>query len=75
MKRGALLTTINPRGTSSECSQCYAEIVEKGYRTLKCPQYGFEADRDVVGKLNIRRRALRILRISGGSLITLTAPK
>jgi len=74
MKRGAPLTTINPRGTSSKCSQCYAEIVEKGYRTLKCPQYGFEADRDVVEKLNIRGRAQNPENI-WGSLITLTAPK
>jgi Putative transposase DNA-binding domain. len=36
---------------------------ESGYRRLRCPGCGFEADRDVVGKLNIRKRALKALGI------------
>jgi Transposase and inactivated derivatives len=47
---------------------------ESGYRRLKCPRCGFEADRDVVGKLNIRKKALKMLEISGG-VLPLTAPK
>jgi transposase len=45
---------------------------------LRCPRCGFEGDRDVIGKLNIRKRALKKLRIKanpGGVLATLTAPK
>ena len=30
---------------------------------MRCPGCGFEADRDVVGKLNIRKRALKALGI------------
>jgi IS605 OrfB family transposase len=74
MKRGSPLAIVDPRGTSSECPKCGAEMIENGYRRLRCPQCNFEADRDVVGKLNIRKRAPKILRISGGSLATPTPP-
>jgi IS605 OrfB family transposase len=74
MKRGSPLTIVDPRGTSSECPQCSAEMIENEYRRLRCPRCGFEADRDVVGKLNIRNRALKMLGISGGVLAPLTAP-
>jgi transposase len=43
-------------------------LEEAGYRRLRCPRCNFETDRDVAGKLNIRKRALKTLRISGGSL-------
>jgi hypothetical protein len=45
---------------------------------LRYPSCGFEADRDVVGKLNIIKRALKMLRIKidfGGVLAPLTAPQ
>ncbi len=51
------------KGKSSECPNCDTELEEKGYRRLKRPSYGFEAGRDVVGKLNIRKRALKTLNI------------
>ena len=54
---------MDPRGTSSECPLCDSKLDENGYRRLKCPRCGFEANRDVVGKLNIRRRALKTLGI------------
>jgi IS605 OrfB family transposase len=75
MKHGAPLAIVDPRDTSSECPQCDSKLEENGYRRLKCPRCGFEADRDIVGKLNIRRRALKILGISGGVLVPLTAPQ
>jgi transposase len=75
MKLGAPLAIVDPRGTSSECPQCGSKLEENGYRRLRCPRCGFEADRDIVGKLNIRRRALKILGISGGVLASLTAPQ
>jgi transposase len=74
-KHGAPLVIVDPRETFSECPQCDSKLEEKGYRRLRCPSCGFEADRDIVGKLNIRRRALKILGISGGVLAPLTAPK
>jgi IS605 OrfB family transposase len=70
MKHGAPLAIVNPNGTSSECPQCNSKLKENGYRRLKCPRCKFEADRDIIGKLNIRKRALKKLRINppGGSL-------
>jgi putative transposase len=74
-KHGVPLAIVNPSGTSSECPKCDSKLEENGYRRLRCPQCNFEADRDVVGKLNIRKRALKILGISGGSLTAPTAPR
>ena len=74
-KHGVPIVMVDPRDTSSQCPKCYfKELKESGYRRLRCPRCSFEADRDVVGKLNIRKRALKTLRISGGSLTTPTAP-
>jgi putative transposase len=45
---------------------------------LRCPRCGFEADRDAIGKLNIRKKALKMLGIKpsfGGVLAPLTAPQ
>ncbi len=75
MKHGVPLAIVKPNGTSSECPKCNSKLEENGYRRLRCPRCGFEADRDVIGKLNIRKRALKILRISGGALTTPTAPQ
>jgi IS605 OrfB family transposase len=75
MKHGSPLAIVDPRGTSSECPKCDSKLEENGYRRLRCPQCNLEADRDVVGKLNIRKRALKILGISGGSLTAPTAPR
>jgi putative transposase len=60
---GSPLAIVNPNGTSSECPKCDSKLEENGYRRLRCPRCGFEADRDVIGKLNIRKRALKKLRI------------
>jgi IS605 OrfB family transposase len=78
MKHGSPLAIVDPRGTSSECPKCGSKLEENGYRRLKCPRCSFEADRDVIGKLNIRKRALKTLRIKadlGGALTPLTAPQ
>jgi IS605 OrfB family transposase len=74
-KHGVPLAIVNPNGTSSECPKCDSKLEEAGYRRLRCPRCGFEADRDIIGKLNIRKRALKTLGISGGSLTTPTAPQ
>jgi IS605 OrfB family transposase len=78
-KQGVPLAIVNPNGTSSKCPRCDSKgLEENGYRRLKCSRCGFEADRDVVGKLNIRKRALKKLRIKvipGGSLTTPSAPQ
>jgi IS605 OrfB family transposase len=78
MKHGVPLAIVNPNGTSSECPKCDSKLEENGYRRLRCPRCGFEADRDVIGKLNIRKKALKMLGIKpsfGGVLAPLTAPQ
>ncbi len=77
MKHGVPLAIVNPNGTSSECPKCDSKLEENGYRRLRRPRCSFEADRDVIGKLNIRKRALKKLRINppGGVLTTPTAPQ
>ena len=78
MKQGVPLAIVNTSGTSSKCPKCDSKgLKEVDYRRLRCPRCGFEEDRDVIGKLNIRKRALKKLRINppGGSLTTPTAPQ
>jgi len=77
-KHGVPYVKVDPNGTSSECPKCdYKGLEEIGYRRLRCPRCGFEADRDVIGKLNVRKRGLRKLGIypRGGALTPLTAPQ
>jgi len=77
-KQGIPLAIADPNGTSSECPKCDSKLEENRYRRLRCPRCGFEADRDVIGKLNIRKRALKKLKIKanpGGVLATPTAPQ
>jgi IS605 OrfB family transposase len=77
-KQGVPLAIVNSNGTSSKCPKCDSKgLKEVDYRRLRCPRCGFEADRDVIGKLNIRKRALKKLGIKidfGGVLTTPTAP-
>jgi putative transposase len=78
MKHGVPLAIVNPNGTSSECPKCDSKLAESGYRRLRCPRCGFEADRDIIGKLNIRKRALKKLRIKanpGGVLAPSLPPR
>jgi len=77
-KQGVPLAIVNPSGTSSKCPKCDSKgLKEVSYRRLRCPRCELEADRDVIGKLNIRKRALKKLRINppGGSLTTPSAPQ
>jgi len=55
----------------------YKGLEEIGYRRFRCPRCGFEADRDVIGKLNVRKRGLRKLGMypRGRALTPLTAPQ
>jgi len=75
-KHGVPRVVVDARNTSNECPKCdYIGLEEVGYRRLRCPRCGFEADRDEIGKLNVRKRALRILSITGGALTPPTAPQ
>ena len=76
-KQGVPLAIVNPNGTSSKCPKCDSKgLKEVDYRRLRCPRCGFEGDRDVIGRLNIRKRALKKLKIKAnprGVLAPLTA--
>ncbi|WP_211096585.1 RNA-guided endonuclease TnpB family protein [Acidilobus sp. 7A] len=71
-KGGVPLFVVEPAGTSSTCPRCGTKLVEVGYRRLRCPNCGLEADRDSIAVLNIEGRALGKM---GGSLASPTAPQ
>ena len=71
-KNGVPLFVVDPADTSSTCPRCGAELVEVGYRRLRCPSCGLEADRDTIAVLNIEERALSQM---GGTLASPTAPQ
>ncbi|MFP3265141.1 MAG: RNA-guided endonuclease TnpB family protein [Acidilobus sp.] len=71
-KGGVPLFVVDPADTSSTCPRCGARLVEVGYRRLRCPKCGFEADRDTIAILNIEGRALGKM---GGTLASPTAPQ
>jgi len=65
-KQGVPRIVVDARNTSKECPKCdHKGLEENGYRVLRCPECGFKEDRDVIAKLNIRRKALRILKNAG----------
>ena len=69
---------VDPNGTSSVCPKYnYKGLEEIGYGRFRCPRCGFKADRDVIEKLNVRKRGLRKLGIypRGGSLATPNVPQ
>jgi Transposase and inactivated derivatives len=69
LKHRILRVVVDARNASIECpKRDYIGLEEIGYRRLRCPRCGFEADRDEVGKLNVRKRALKILGLNGGAL-------
>jgi len=71
-KHGVKVIIVDPAHTSTTCPRCGSRMIESGYRRMKCPVCGFEADRDMVAVLNIEKKALEQME---GSLATLTAPQ
>jgi len=71
-KHGVRVIVVDPKGTSTLCPRCDAKMVEHGYRKMKCPLCEFEANRDVVAILNIKKKALKQM---GGALTPATAPQ
>ena|GEM_PF-1745575 len=66
MKHG--VPRVAARDTSTKCLKYdYMGLGENSYSRLKCPECRFEGDRDVTAKLNIRRRALKILELPRGA--------
>ncbi|MEL9908810.1 MAG: RNA-guided endonuclease TnpB family protein [Desulfurococcus sp.] len=62
---------VNPRKTSSRCPRCGGNLIEAGYRVLKCKKCGFIGDRDVIACTNLFIRYSRC----GVSGVALNAPK
>ncbi|MEM3414414.1 MAG: transposase [Thermoproteota archaeon] len=46
---------INPKGTSSLCPICGGKLASNGYRIMKCPNYRYKEDRDIIACLNLLR--------------------
>ncbi len=65
---------INPRGTSTTCPKCGAEL-SYNHRLAICRKCGFVADRDTIGAMNIYIRAHRRMRGSQGSPLSAPAMK
>jgi Putative transposase DNA-binding domain. len=64
VKQGVPRVVIDAKNTSNECPKCNHRGLEKNsYRRLRCLELGFGGDRNVIAKLNIRRRALKILEL------------
>jgi transposase, IS605 OrfB family, central region len=74
-KLGVPIIPVEPEQTSSICPNCSSRLKGIGYRRLKCPRCGLEEDRDRIAVLNIEKRALGLLGLSGGSLTAPTAPQ
>jgi IS605 OrfB family transposase len=72
-KLGVPIIPVEPKHTSSICPSCSSRLRENGYRRLKCPRCGLEEDRDRIAVLNIEKRGLELLNLSGGSLTAPTA--
>ena len=67
---------VDARNTSNECPKCdFKGLEENGYRRLKCPRCGFEGDRGEVRELNVRKRALKMLGLTGGALTPQLPPR
>ena len=62
--KGIKVAYVSPNHTSSLCPICGAKLSPNGHRVLRCPNCGFEADRDVVGSWNISLRALKMWGVS-----------
>ncbi|MEZ0345832.1 MAG: RNA-guided endonuclease TnpB family protein [Infirmifilum sp.] len=71
-KHGVPVVVVDPRNTSSTCPRCGSKLRGSGYRRLRCPRCGFEADRDFIALLNIEKKALQEM---GGALTPSTAPQ
>jgi len=48
---------VDPRGTSTTCPKCNGKMEEVRHRRMRCTACGFEAGRDIVAILNIKKRA------------------
>jgi len=58
--KGIRVIYVDPAQTSSLCPICGEKLSPNGHRVLKCKNCGFKADRDVVGSINIRLKALKM---------------
>ena len=74
-KLGVPVVPVEPEHTSSICPNCSSRLKGNGYRQLKCPKCGLVEDRDRIAVLNIEKRGLELLNLSGGSLTAPTAPQ
>ncbi len=60
------LIYVDPRNTSKTCPKCGSNL-QYWQRLATCPRCGFKTNRDVVGAMNIYKRALTVLAPRPGS--------
>lgn len=61
-KYGKATVAVEPHNTSQNCSNCGKKVQKSlSTRTHKCPQCGFESDRDVNAAINILKKGLSTL--------------
>jgi len=59
LEEGVPVARIDPRNTSSTCPLCGSKLVRgNAPRQLKCSRCGFEAGRDVIAVLNLKKKYL-----------------
>lgn len=69
------LAMVDPRDTSPKAQHVVQETWRRqAIEELDAHDEDFKADQDIVEKLNTKKSAQKILRISGGDLAPLTAP-
>ena len=61
--KGTEVVFVDPAHTSTLCPICGEKLSPNGHRVLKC-SCGFEADRDIIGSLNIALRASKMWGVS-----------
>ncbi|WP_202222486.1 zinc ribbon domain-containing protein [Okeania sp. KiyG1] len=55
---GQKTTTVNPKNTSQDCSNCGEKVPKKlSQRTHSCPHCGIVIERDLNAAINIKNRA------------------
>jgi len=73
-ERGLKIVKVNPKGTSTKCPRCGDNLVDSGYRALKCSRCGFIGDRDIVATINLYKKLPSHPRC-GGLGVALNAPE
>jgi len=65
-KYGLRVIKVNPAYSSTTCPKCRTLMKESDYRTFRCPNCGFEENRDYIAVMNLYGRGLLHLSTAHG---------